>query len=281
MAIPDVVEVRQHNDLHAKVFLSSTDCVVGSANASANGLGREGTDNDGWLEAGCRVAVKGPVQTWFDNTWNSASDIDEVDLEKAQIAWQKRQDLDLKLSNRKFGDFVINVDDYPLITSYYAITIKPVHSSENQFHSGSALDHPAELIAKGFAIDHPDEDAAEFRRGRWVLEFGWRPLSLKRSLVPTFWRVGDIAKRAGVIERSTDLVTVVMPHPNQKGAPFDSNDKAFQAAFEDVINRQEFAALWFDDDSQVRYCDHRQLTLRFWQALVEHRDEAGHAVVAA
>ena len=44
--------VLQHDQLHAKVYLGKSQAVVASANASANGLGLEASEQAKWIEAG-------------------------------------------------------------------------------------------------------------------------------------------------------------------------------------------------------------------------------------
>ena len=46
------VEVRQLNDLHAKVISGENKAIVGSANFSCNGLNLEESEQTGWEEAG-------------------------------------------------------------------------------------------------------------------------------------------------------------------------------------------------------------------------------------
>lgn len=84
--------VRQLNDLHAKVFLSDTHLIAGSANVSTNGLGLEGNEQKGWREVCLRTddaAMMGSARTWFDTQWNASSSITEDDLVKAEDAWRR------------------------------------------------------------------------------------------------------------------------------------------------------------------------------------------------
>lgn len=84
--------VRQLNDLHAKVFLSDTHLILGSANVSTNGLGLEGNEQIGWREACIRTndpATLGSARTWFDAQWNASAPIHEADLAQAEEAWRR------------------------------------------------------------------------------------------------------------------------------------------------------------------------------------------------
>ncbi len=80
--------------LHAKAWIGADDMIVGSANASANGLGAEGSESLHWRELGVRVsnkAVLGNAIAWFDNLWNDGRVIHEADLDLARRAWQRRR----------------------------------------------------------------------------------------------------------------------------------------------------------------------------------------------
>lgn len=82
--------VRQLNNLHAKVFLSNSYLIAGSANVSTNGLGQEGEEQRGWREVCVRsddAAMMQTAQAWFDAQWNASSTITEADLVKAEEGW--------------------------------------------------------------------------------------------------------------------------------------------------------------------------------------------------
>jgi len=87
--------VRYLSKLHAKVYLGDGEVVVGSANASSNGLGLEDIEVDGSAEA-CLVttdsAVVSDCEGWFVDMWSKATDVTEDDLKRAESAWlAKRQ----------------------------------------------------------------------------------------------------------------------------------------------------------------------------------------------
>jgi hypothetical protein len=80
--------------LHAKVVISSAGAVVSSANMSTNGLGAEGADASGTIEAGYFVPAKlsdyKKIVTWFEDVWVKATAITELDLAKAEEKWNFR-----------------------------------------------------------------------------------------------------------------------------------------------------------------------------------------------
>lgn len=79
---------------HAKVVISSAGAVVSSANMSTNGLGAEGADASGTIEAGYFVSANLPehkkIVMWFDDMWAKATKITEDDLENSQKNWDFR-----------------------------------------------------------------------------------------------------------------------------------------------------------------------------------------------
>lgn len=91
-------KIRTNDKLHAKVWLGNAFAIVGSANASANGLSYEDSEIDswGWIEAG--VLIKNPVivkkiDDWFKNLWNdpNSEDVNEDKIKSALAAWKPRR----------------------------------------------------------------------------------------------------------------------------------------------------------------------------------------------
>lgn len=80
--------------LHAKLYHSSAGMVVGSANASSNGIGFMGKAA-GLTESGVFVGPDksswNAAKTWFDDeVWFNAEDLDNAALERAQTHWENR-----------------------------------------------------------------------------------------------------------------------------------------------------------------------------------------------
>ena len=75
-------KIRQHDDLHAKLVLTESQMIVGSANISSNGLGLEDGKEAGLRELGIRsrnARQLGAARKWFDQLWNNeAREIDDL-----------------------------------------------------------------------------------------------------------------------------------------------------------------------------------------------------------
>ncbi len=83
--------VRQMADLHAKVYIVDSTMIVGSANASVNGLGFEGREQMGWEEAGCSSPVTEAAEQWFASCWERGKSITPGDLARARSLYRARR----------------------------------------------------------------------------------------------------------------------------------------------------------------------------------------------
>lgn len=86
--------LRSDPRLHAKVYWTPKGAVVGSSNASTNGLAVEGGPLDGWAEA--NVLIEEPevlkkIEEWFDLRAGHAYEIGEDDLQRAESLWKVRR----------------------------------------------------------------------------------------------------------------------------------------------------------------------------------------------
>ena len=94
-------EVRSNRFLHAKVFLGNKSVIVGSANASCNGLNFENRELLGWHEAGVVFFDEDQIlktQKWFDELWKDKETIKITDeaIKFAIKRWKNRR------NNRQF-----------------------------------------------------------------------------------------------------------------------------------------------------------------------------------
>lgn len=88
------IKILKLDNLHAKVAVSSSAAIVGSANLSVNGLGSESSECAGWHEAGILVGEQkqlASIQEWFEKVWSQAQGISEKDLQKAEVQWARNR----------------------------------------------------------------------------------------------------------------------------------------------------------------------------------------------
>jgi aconitase B len=86
------IHVSQCDTLHAKVYLFDNHVIIGSSNASANGLSFQGTEVAGWIEANVifdEPAIYKVVYKWFQKL--PTRKIEEDDLKKAAEMWSRRR----------------------------------------------------------------------------------------------------------------------------------------------------------------------------------------------
>ena len=86
--------VRCVDRLHAKAFIGKSEVLIGSANASANGLGEEGSEATHWRELGLSSKSRKDIvaaQAWFEGLWEDSREITQKMLACAREKWEKRQ----------------------------------------------------------------------------------------------------------------------------------------------------------------------------------------------
>jgi hypothetical protein len=89
-------KAKQNDRLHAKVIIAGDRAIVGSANASSNGLVEEEYSSQGLIEAGVVLNDKNEisnVRRWFEQQWLAARLISAQDLTAAQAARSIRRKL--------------------------------------------------------------------------------------------------------------------------------------------------------------------------------------------
>lgn len=86
-------EVRACDGMHAKVWLGTDECILGSANASAAGLGYNNyspMNDEACLYTKNPVLVQ-DVQKWFDCLWARSRTITEEDIRSVQLLYEKNR----------------------------------------------------------------------------------------------------------------------------------------------------------------------------------------------
>lgn len=88
------ISVRSDPRLHGKVYLIGNALVLGSSNASSNGLVVEGAELAGWAEANIYSEDTGlisAVGTWCDARFADATEISSARLDQAKDVWAQRK----------------------------------------------------------------------------------------------------------------------------------------------------------------------------------------------
>ncbi|RYG99138.1 MAG: hypothetical protein EON58_04995 [Alphaproteobacteria bacterium] len=88
--------LKSNRNLHAKIWCSDDSLILGSSNASANGLALEGDEVTGWHEANICIRDQGAIreaQSWFDDLWDDelSQHVTGEMIREAELLWQKRR----------------------------------------------------------------------------------------------------------------------------------------------------------------------------------------------
>jgi hypothetical protein len=88
------VDVRTDWRLHGKVYMAPDALVMGSSNASGNGLVIEGAAALGWAEA--NIVSRDPgliaqLSGWCDERFSQAIEVDQHQLDLARVTWKARR----------------------------------------------------------------------------------------------------------------------------------------------------------------------------------------------
>lgn len=92
------IAIKTHRNLHAKVYMTNAGLIVGSANASTNGLSISASSSSNWKEANIvtdDLGVLSTARSWFEEMWKAGRDITADDIKKARDLWKKRRQLTL------------------------------------------------------------------------------------------------------------------------------------------------------------------------------------------
>ena len=89
--------VRTNASLHAKLYANQDEVLVGSANASANGLGFDGDDEvEGWAEACVHSrapTVCSDASRWFESIWDESMVLTPEIIRQADELWRRAKGL--------------------------------------------------------------------------------------------------------------------------------------------------------------------------------------------
>ena len=86
------VKIKHRDNLHAKVWTNGKETLVGSANASMNGLGFAQTGPN--IEAAVHLLdakIARRAKDWFNQQWEWAKCVDDTLLQAAMVRWNRKQ----------------------------------------------------------------------------------------------------------------------------------------------------------------------------------------------
>lgn len=140
------IDIKQYDTLHSKYYLSNKAAIIGSSNASANGLSFQNTEISGWHESNVFVddeQVLCDLNEDFDKLWQSSYTISDEDIAKAQELWTKRRSTFLSYLNEI--DALEAVLDRPVFVAIY-------HEKSSILADDTLKNHKEKLISEnGFS----------------------------------------------------------------------------------------------------------------------------------
>ena len=259
--------VRQVNNLHAKLYIGSEYAIVGSANMSHNGLGFQPT---ALREAGYRFPLEPSNRhsslDWFDQLWAEAREITEKDLKNAEEKWKRRdknRDGEWNFDSRNICHYDFDRDDFPLLDWFGSSTREIIDNTPIHPALLSGWSSLQEAVDGGVGIEC-EKDSHHIQKDRWVLRF-----HLRKNATPEWDQLSGIVlpcicRHTGETEAKS--VALVKKDTNGAG-PFDM-DKAITVAFQQLLFRSEkyqelcnneFKGCWFEP--------RLELMRQFWKEL--------------
>lgn len=261
LGAPNSKNIRYLNDLHAKVYISDFGAVIGSANASRNGIGFNQSD-PGLLEAGVFVPKNSDVwraaAQWFDLKFEKAQVIGDAELNEAQLEWDTRLHYGVKKIEKNSGSFLdYDPDRHGLVyllwwTAYpeddkikYIDKIVGIFDEDECNHL-----HPNDLNMR-------QSWACNYRVGNSGL--------LDQRCNPRLFYITD--KEPDAVSGDNGYVDIVFQRSAESTpvAPFNFSDKVLLSAFRSIMSLDAFAPLRGDGETPWLARDHIELMHRFWR----------------
>ena len=235
------VDVRQSDNLHAKVYIGNTEAVVTSANASINGLGLEGTEVEGWIEAGVFVNRDDALR-WFDRQWEECRAISPADLNDA------RKNFGFHHANRPtrtFAAFDTTAPDLPIIewvrqVGNYDHNVDNIAQVMGLYNA--AIEERVDL---GYEVQG-HEDHAFLRPGTWVLYWfiNSRTGMPIKSRIPEWNHLSNtLIPNAIRYDGEEEDADVILPTEVETPEPFNAADPHFRNALYDTLALPNYAGL--------------------------------------
>ena len=270
-----IENVKQINNLHAKIYIGTEYAIVGSANLSVNGLGCQ---PNGLREAGYKFNLDQPsgksCLDWFEELWANAQDITDEDLIDAEKKWKRRsrsRDGEWKADLGDICDYDFSRDDFPLISWYY----NNDWSVSDELLEGKSVDEQENLTNQiSFGVDIEDDiDLKHLKEGRSIFHFRKNKTDeLAAKISNSTYTVCSL----GIVIRGayypnddvTNKIDVMLGNERIPELFGLDNPKTYEE-FRKLINSQEYSRLrCYDQYAKPGWFDDRiELTRSFWTEL--------------
>lgn len=272
------VSVRTLDRLHAKVWIGGDDVIVGSANASHNGLSG---DNDEAANASIEAAVlsrdRGLVRkiaAWFEEQWCESSKIEQRHLDQAWDMWNRRHHTGRRGFTTTLTEKILNPDSFDRFSGLRLLAYlgeQPSREAENYF-ARNAVRHFTEKELREFQDENPwyewsiADPEWEHESGTIFADFTCTPKGSQFTF-NGFWQIRDCP----TIKLNRIRLTLLTKLPNFNGYSFSPDE-------EEVIGRRVWEVVAERNhqmDEFGSYID--ESFIEFWDA---DRDELREQLLA-
>ena len=189
-------EIKTINGFHAKVYLTKKRAVIGSANASTNGLGHDADDFSPGLEAAVETTDKQVIKKaceWFKRHWERAEEVDEDLVKHVRALWKLRAKPSL------FATLATNpalFKGQPIYLAFFEDDPKAQDDYDAAWKRVKSRYDPEELKRKDYEDSYPiylDRSGLDLKPGDYIINY-WMTLDGDRrvrrlSATGGVWRV--------------------------------------------------------------------------------------------
>ena len=202
-------EIRTHAKLHGKLYMTDRSAVVGSSNASLNGLAVEG-DLSGWREINLATDDKSAMKELaarFDALWRQGLPVDAKLAESFRAAWRRRQKSAKPPVSRSF---LAAVGENPFYfeaqSIWFVMTKEHLHKDvvdeiKHRVQEGEGGER-AKAERYWSYVEYPD-----FQKDAWIIDV----MKVRKAKVHGFARTFD--KRVRITLGDGDRAQLAFPRP--------------------------------------------------------------------
>jgi hypothetical protein len=267
---------RQIDNLHAKVFWTPKGAIIGSANASANGLPEEDDIANNLIEAGVFLNDENElakIERWFNQLYESGREITKSDLENA--ARERAARTGGRVPKRSFVESLINnPSEFSQQRIYFYFYNDFCSQEENDSVKKEKREHSKEINADYGLSDLAGCDWYTFSRGKPPEDF-FPPNCV---LIEGRYRNGKLNPKKLYVRKTLDFLK---PRPIKVEGkrewvlfvleePFVSSFNYKLTGRDTDIIAQAAPALWekarkgIENDRIIALRDARSTLLKFW-----------------
>ncbi len=193
------VEVRSDLRLHGKVYSTGCGVVLGSSNASTNGLVVEGIAAYGWSEANVfsdDADLNSEIQIWCNERFEGAKPITQADIVAAQKLWRIRKEASGRTA-ASANDLIQAVRKRPKDFAASKIKVvrwarKATNEAKEAYISAVKADH----LLKG--TDYYEGWGDEMEVGDWLIDY---QIERSKAGFTGYWKVVEIQGELAIVRK--------------------------------------------------------------------------------